>query len=107
MAKKTTRQQLEKVVSNVDEDKESVIVLHSDWETDHLGFCAVGTRAHLAAMVSSTLEQDPSENPVTKALLTGFAVANYVQKGKLVKTIKSISKHIEENKMDDHSVLPK
>lgn len=102
MAKITTRQQLEKVVSNVDEDKESVIVLHSDWETDHLGFCAVGTRAHLAAMVSSTLEQNPSENPVTKALLTGFAAADILYEGRIMHLVREI-----ENKMDDHSVLPK
>lgn len=102
MAKKTTRQQLEKLVSNVDYNKESVIVIHSDWETDHLGSCAVGIRAHLAAMVSSTLEQNPSENPVTKALLTGFAAADKLYEGKIMHLVREI-----ENKMDGHSELPK
>jgi len=102
MAKKTTREQLEKVVNNVDESKETVLVIHFDWETSRLSLCAAGNSAHLAAMVGTTLEEDPSENPVTKALLTGFATVDHLHEGRVMHLVREI-----ENKMDDHSELPK
>ena len=102
MAKKTTREQLEKVVNNVDESKETVLVIYFDWETNRLGLCAAGDGAHLAAMVASTMEENPSENPVTKALLTGFATVDHLYEGRVMHLVREI-----ENKMDDHSELPK
>lgn len=102
MAKKTTREQLEKVVNNVDESKETVLVIHFDWETSRLSLCAAGNSAHLAAMVGATLEEDPSENPVTKALLTGFATVDHLHKGKIMQLVK-----VMENKLNNHPELPK
>ena len=105
MAKKTTREQLEKVVSNIDESKETMIVIHFDMETKYLGMFTAGGNAELCATVSSALMENPMENQLAEALLKGFAIANYVQKGKLVKTINSMRKHLEENEMKDHSVI--
>lgn len=102
MAKKTTREQLEKVVNNVDESKETVLVIYFDWETNRLGLCAAGDGAHLAAMVASTMEENPSENPVTKALLTGFATVDHLHKGEIMQLVK-----VMENKLNNHPELPK
>ena len=102
MAKKTIIQQLEKVVNNVDENKESVIVIHFDWETNHLALCAAGDKVHLVAMVASALQEDPKENPITNALLTGFAIDALSAEGRIMQLVREI-----ENKMDDHSELPK
>lgn len=97
MAKKTIIQQLEKVVNNIDEKKETVIVIHVDWETNHLGMYAAGDSAHLASMVAASLEEDPNENPITKSLLTGFAVADHVCEGKILHLVKEM-----ENKAKGH-----
>ena len=98
MAKKTIRQQLENVVSNVDESKETVLVIHYDWETNRLGLCAAGDAAHLAAMVAAVLEENPTDNPVAKALLTGFATIDHLYEGRIMHLIREA-----ENKMDNHS----
>ena len=105
MAKKTTRQQLEKLVNNIDESKETMIVIHLDCETKKLGMLMAGDNADLYATVASALLENPMENPLVDTLLKGFAIANYVQKGELVKTIKSMREHLEENEMKDHSVI--
>lgn len=87
MAKKTIIQQLENVVNNVDENKESVIVIHFDWETNHLALCAAGDKVHLVAMVASALQEDPKENPITNALLTGFATADHIDEGRIMQLV--------------------
>lgn len=90
MGKKTTLQQLEKLVNNIDEKKETVIVIHFDWETNNLGMYAAGDSAHLASMVAASLEEDPNENPITKSLLTGFAVADHVYEGKILHLVREM-----------------
>lgn len=97
MGKKTTLQQLEKLVNNIDEKKETVIVIHFDWETNNLGMCAAGDNAHLASMVAASLEEDPNENPITKSLLTGFAVADHVYEGKIMHLVKEMENKAKGN----------
>lgn len=105
MDKKTTLQKLKKVLNGIDEEKEAVLLIHIDWETYRISFGACGDETNLSAVVAAAMDENPKENLVVMSLLSGFAVANYMQKGKLVKTIKSMSKHIEENEKKDQSVI--
>lgn len=95
MGKKTTLQQLEKLVNNIDEKKETVIVIHFDWETNHLGMYAAGDKVHLVAMVASALQEDPKENPITNALLTGFATADHVNEGRIMQLVTDMHNRIK------------
>lgn len=105
MEKKTTIQKLDKVLNSINEEKEAVLLIHIDWETELISFGACGDETNLSALVASAMEENPKENSVVMSLLGGFAVANYMQKGKLVETIKKMSKHIEESEKKNTSVV--
>lgn len=101
MEKNKTLQALKKVMNGIDETKESLLILHFDWERNHLAMSIGGDDQGLVCMVASAFEEFKNNDPVAHALVNGFIVASVVSDGKLMKYAFPKFRDLMKRKMEE------
>lgn len=90
-----TVEALKQVMESIDESKESLFVIHYDWEKHQLAMSMGGEKTLPVAMVASALQEVPNNDPAACTLLRGFAVADFLMEGKLKRLLNGLGKELK------------